>query len=270
MRQKMKIILQSFVILLAIAAVIGFFIHIRFFYKAENGSQKYLASFSKEKLFPSPQRFQIKDVDALVFEVQPKNCFLLDYIDKEKKDGTNFPWQDAVFVTVAFDGGETKKLSAAKCRMLISRDGELTVAIGYNSKYFKPEEVRISTGVKDDSPTGFVAGSLLVKIRQYEPKDEIGKIPEVEDIPKQQESISSSKIETGKLQNYKKVFFGIIPLPDLSKDEEVDEKKGLLAPLSEKKQAEIIRRSKASNDEAARLWNNFFSPDKDGEEGEEK
>ena len=174
--KKIKIFFQVFFVVLAIVAVIGFFIHIRFFYKAENGSQKYITSLTGE-FSPSKKTFQVKK-GIISFETFLNNCFLLDYGDRIGCG--KYPWEEVVFIKVTFNSVE-KKLSAEKCWMSIPRNGELTVELNYNSKYFNIKTVKIFTGVRDDSPTGFTPGDLFIKIRQHKSGDEIGKMPEVED-----------------------------------------------------------------------------------------
>ncbi|MCK4745137.1 hypothetical protein KAS41_03685, partial [Candidatus Parcubacteria bacterium] len=251
MRQKIKIFFQVFIVVLAMAAVLGFFVHLLFFYKAENGSQKYLVSLTGE-FSPSKKTFSVKK-GIVSFETFLNNSFLLDHGDGIGRG--KYPWEEAVFIKATFNG-VTKKLSAANCRMSIPRDGELILEISYNPEFFDPKIVKISTGVRDNSSTGFTDSHLLVKIRQYKSGDEIGKMPEVEDFVI---SKARTELEVVVVKNSWKTFFGIPPdLPEDGGEE-------FFAPFSIKKQEEIKRRNKASNDEVIRIWKKIFSPNDKGE-----
>lgn len=263
MRKKIKIVFQIFFISLVIVAVLGFFIRFWFFYEKEKSSQRFVADLTGE-FSPSKKTFSVAE-GIVVFETLPRNCFLLKY--GKGQGGTVFPWEDAVFITATFNG-VTKKMSAENCWMSTPGGGELTMALDSNPKYFDSEQVKVFTGVQDNSPTGFVGGYLLVNIYQYKSDEEIGKLPKVVDLPKPT-APTTPKPEKAEAKKNGKTFCGI-PLPDLSEDKKGDDKKGLFAPLSPEKQKEIKRRWDASSEKGVRLWNKIFSPDKKGEKGGKK
>lgn len=256
--------IKFFLILFTSLAILSAGYHFWSFCKTEMNTKKFNVSLAGE-FNQSKKVFSVAE-GIVVFEFPVDTLFLLDYGDEIGRG--KFPWdkEKIIFIKATFNG-EERLLSAEKCWMSIPRDGNLTMEIAYNSEYFDPKQVKIFTGVRDDSPTGFVGGYLFVNIFQHKSDEEIGRMPEVEDIPKPQPPISSDtptpEVET-EAENGKKTFFGI-PLPDLSEDKKGDEKSGILNPLSLEKQRELKDRWNAASEEGARLWNNFFSTNKKGE-----
>lgn len=247
--------IELFTIFLILILIFGGIIYFQFY----ESNQKFIVFLTGEFSPSKKIFFAVKGI--VVLEIPENNCFLLDYGDKVT--GSIFSWENAVFVTVSFNG-VTKKISADKCWMLIPRDGELILEIGYNPKYFNPNQVRIFTGIKDNSPTGFTGGDFTVEIHQYESGEEIGKMPEVEDIPKPQPPTTHAsepkKTEAG---NGGKNFFLGISLPDLSGDE----KKGFFdEPFPVEKQEKIKENFKKSWEEGERLLREIISSEKGEEE----